>query len=70
MPLIISSNYLFSGDLKYGNIGGYFMDHGFDRVEDEKVFSSDLPKGKLNYYDSELFKLLLSRINETKLIHI
>ena len=61
-----NSNYLFSGDLKYGNIGGYFMDHGFDRVEDEKVFSSDLPKGKLNYYDSELFKLLLSRINETK----
>lgn len=61
-----NSNYLFSGDLKYGNIGGYFMDHGFDRVEDEKVFDSDLPKGKLNYYDEELFKLLGQRIDNTK----
>jgi len=61
-----NSNYLFSGDLKYGNIGGYFMDHGFDRVEDEKVFSSDLTKGKLNYYDEDLYKLLLKRINKTK----
>jgi len=33
-----SSNYLFSGDLKYENIGGYFMDHGFQHVYDEKIF--------------------------------
>ena len=30
------SSYIFSGDLKYGNIGGYFMDHGFDVVKDFK----------------------------------
>ena len=61
-----STNYLFGGDLKYGNIGGYFMDHGFDRVEDEKVFSSSLKKGKLNYYDEDLYSLMLKRMNTTK----
>ena len=61
-----STNYLFGGDLKYGNIGGYFMDHGFDRVEDEKVFSSSLKKGKLNYYDEDLYSLMLKKMNTTK----
>jgi phosphoglycerol transferase MdoB-like AlkP superfamily enzyme len=60
------SNYLFSGDLKYGNIGSYFMDHGFDVVEDEKVFPTHLRRGKLNYYDIDLYSLLLSKINASK----
>lgn len=57
------SSYLFSGDLKYGNIGGYFTDHGFDEVEDEADFPKSLPKGKLNYYDEDLFDILLNKIN-------
>ncbi len=61
-----NSNYLFSGDLKYGNIGGYFMDHGFDIVEDEKVFPTDLERGKLNYFDSDLYALLIKKMNNTK----
>ena len=61
-----NSNYLFSGDLKYGNIGSYFMDHGFDKVEDEDVFSSKLNRGKLNYYDEDLYKLLIKKTNQTK----
>ena len=61
-----STNYLFSGDLKYGNIGGYFMDHGFDNVEDEKVFSSSLKRGKLNYFDADLYSLMLQKMNATK----
>ena len=61
-----STNYLFGGDLKYGNIGGYFMDHGFDSVEDEKVFSSSLKRGKLNYYDEDLYKLMLKKMKVTK----
>jgi len=61
-----SSHYVFSGDLKYGNIGGFFMDHGFQDVLDEKGFPPGLPKGKLNYYDEALYKLLLKRINKTK----
>ena len=61
-----NSNYLFSGDLKYGNIGSYFNDHGFDVVEDEKVFSSSLNRGKLNYYDEDLYSLLVKKTNQLK----
>lgn len=61
-----NSNYLFSGDLKYGNIGSYFMDHGFDIVEDETVFPTDLNRGKLNYFDSDLYALLLKKMNKSK----
>ena len=57
------SAYLFSGDLKYGNIGGYFVDHGFDLVEDENDFPSNLQRGKLNYYDEDLYEELIKRIN-------
>jgi phosphoglycerol transferase MdoB-like AlkP superfamily enzyme len=60
------SGYMFSGDLKYGNIGGYFLDHGFDVVKDERDFPSDLPRGKLNFYDADLYKFLLKEINQAK----
>lgn len=58
-----TSAYLFSGDLKYGNIGGYFKDHGFDIVEDENDFPKSLSKGKLNYYDEDLYDLLIQKMN-------
>ena len=61
-----SSHYLFSGDLKYGNIGGYFMDHGFDVVEDENNFPKNLKRGKLNYYDEDLYRILLKKMDKTK----
>lgn len=60
-----SSHYVFSGDLKYGNIGGYFTDHGFDTVEDENDFPKDLKRGKLNYYDEDLYKRLTGKIRQT-----
>lgn len=60
------SSYIFSGDLKYGNIGGYFMDHGFDVVKDEADFPSDLPRGKLNFFDRDLYKFLIQEINSNK----
>ncbi|WP_430406588.1 LTA synthase family protein [Fluviicola sp.] len=60
------SSYIFSGDLKYGNIGGYFMDHGFDVVKDESDYPSDLPRGKLNFYDRDLYKFLIQEINTNK----
>ena len=59
-----STGYVFSGDLKYGNIGGYFMDHGFQDVKDENDFPSGLEKGKLNYFDEELYKFLMKRIDK------
>lgn len=60
-----STGYLFSGDLKYGNIGGYLLDHGFQDIKDEKDFPSDLERGKLNYYDKDLYTFLIQRINKT-----
>lgn len=61
-----ATGYLFSGDLKYGNIGGYFVDHGFDVVEDEKSFPTDLKRGKLNYFDEDLYTILIKRMNGLK----
>lgn len=60
-----SSHYIFSGDLKYGNIGGYFMDHGFQNVQDENDFPNSMTRGKLNYSDEDLYTLLIDRINNT-----
>jgi phosphoglycerol transferase MdoB-like AlkP superfamily enzyme len=65
-PFSYTSAYLFSGDLKYGNIGGYFMDHGFDVVKDENDFESGLERGKLNFYDKALYQKFLKEINQTK----
>jgi len=58
-----STGYLFSGDLKYGNIGGYFTDHGFDVVEDENDFPKGLKRGKLNYFDEDLYSILQKKMN-------
>ena len=60
------SSYIFSGDLKYGNIGSYFIDHGFDDVQDEKNFDPSLQRGKLNFYDEDLYKKVIQNINKTK----
>lgn len=61
-----TSEYMFGGDLRYGNIGGYFMDHGFDVVKDEKDFPSNIKRGKLNFYDEDLYRFLIEDINATK----
>lgn len=65
-PLGYTSSYLFSGDLKYGNIGGYFLDHGFDNVKDENDFPKNIKRGKLNYYDDDLYDFFLREINRSK----
>jgi len=61
-----STQYLFSGDLKYGNIKGFLMEHGFDNLKDENDFPSGLKKGKLNYYDKDLYNFLLAEIKTAK----
>jgi phosphoglycerol transferase MdoB-like AlkP superfamily enzyme len=61
-----TSHYLFSGDLKYGNIQGYLTQHQFDELADENNFPSDLTKGKLNYFDEDLYDLFLQKISKTK----
>lgn len=59
------SGYVFSGDLKYGNIGSFFTDHGFDSVEDENDFPDGLERGRLNFYDEDLFSFFLKNINRS-----
>lgn len=59
-----TAGYYFGGDLKYGNIQSYITDHGFERVHDENDFPKDLKKGKLNYYDEDLFRYFLEEINQ------
>jgi phosphoglycerol transferase MdoB-like AlkP superfamily enzyme len=58
------SGYLFSGDLKYGNIGGYFLDHGFQDVQDEDDMPKNIKRGKLNFYDDDLYDYLIKKINK------
>lgn len=61
-----STSYLFSGDLKYGNIKGFLTEHSYDRLKDENDFDPSLPKGKLNYYDSDLYDKFLKEIRVNK----
>ena len=59
-----SSYYLFGGDLKYGNIGGYFLDHHFDEIKDESNFTHIKKRGKLNIYDTDLFKAFIIDVSK------
>lgn len=63
-PRGYTAGYLFSGDLKYGNINSYFNDHGFERIQDESDFPAGLGRGKLNYYDEDLYSMFLDKINQ------
>jgi phosphoglycerol transferase MdoB-like AlkP superfamily enzyme len=59
------TGYLFGGDLKYGNIGGFLMDHGFKNIKDENQLPS-IERGKLNYYDEDLYNFLLKEIKQRR----
>ena len=57
------ASYLFGGDLKYGNIGGYFLDHLFDDIKDESSFNHIKQRGKLNIYDTDLLAAFVDEMN-------
>jgi phosphoglycerol transferase MdoB-like AlkP superfamily enzyme len=59
------SGYLFGGDLKYGNIGGFLMDHNFQNIIDENNLPSR-NRGKLNYHDKDVYNFLFSEIKKRK----
>ncbi|MFM7566777.1 MAG: LTA synthase family protein [Flavobacteriales bacterium] len=58
------NTYLFSGDLRYGNIKGFLTEHHFSRLQDENDFNQALPKGKLNFYDEDLFTKFLGDLKK------
>jgi len=61
-----TSSYLFGGDLKYGNIGAYFLDHNFDKIKDESNFSHITKRGKLNIYDTDLLEAFIKEVDQKK----
>lgn len=61
-----NSSYLFGGDLKYGNIGGYLLDHNFGSVKDENDLPPVKKRGKLNYYDEDLYRFFESDLDAKK----
>lgn len=60
------NSYYFGGDLTYGNILGYLMLNGFDKIVDEKDFPSSMPRGKLGIHDEYAFPFFLSELNQQK----
>jgi len=71
LPRIIGSNgyytsYYFGGDLTYGNLIGYLLLNGFDKITDEKDFPSSLPRGKLGIHDEFALPFFLSELNKQK----
>lgn len=65
-PYGYTSSYTFAGDLKYGNIESFIVEHQFDNVKDEDDFPSGLQHGKLSYHDKDLFKYFIQQINSSK----
>jgi phosphoglycerol transferase MdoB-like AlkP superfamily enzyme len=68
---IIGSNgyytsYYFGGDLTYGNLIGYLLLNGFDKIVDEKDFPSSLPRGKLGVHDEFALPFFMSELNNQK----
>ena len=65
-PYGYTSSYLFGGDLKYANLGAFFLDHEFDDVLDENQFSHIKVRGKLNVYDTDLMDEFIVQLNKKK----
>lgn len=61
-----TSSYLFGGDLKYGNLGAYFLDHQFDEVRGEDSFKNIKNRGALAIYDTDLLQEFIQQINQKK----
>ena len=60
------TSYYFGGDLTYGNILGYLMLKGFDKIVDEKDFPPSLPHGKLGIHDEFTLPFFLSELNKQR----
>ncbi len=71
LPRIIGDNgyftsFYFGGDLTYGNIIGYLMQSGFDKIQDERDFPSSMPRGKLGIHDEFTFPYFASELGKQR----
>jgi len=60
------SSYYFGGQLIYGNIKGYIMDCGFDKIKEIYDFDKKLPRGKLGIPDQYILSQQLRDLNSEK----
>ena len=60
------SSYYFGGQLIYGNIKGYIMDCGFDKIKEIYDFDKKLPRGKLGIHDQYTLSQQLKDLNSEK----
>ncbi len=58
--------FYFGGQLIYGNIRGYILYNGFDRITEGADFPDDAPRGKLGVHDEYTLNYLLNDLNKAK----
>lgn len=60
------SSFLFGGQLIYGNIKGYILNSGFDKITEGEDFEDSYAQGRLGVHDEGLFKKLIEQQNTYK----
>lgn len=60
-----NTTFNFGGELRYGNIKGYIVGNGFDRVLENKDFDSEIPRGRLGIHDQYLYSEVYKQLNNT-----
>ena len=61
-----NTSFLFGGQLIYGNIKGYILNAGFDKIEEGDDFDETYEQGRLGVHDEGLFRKLLENQNQYK----
>ncbi len=61
-----TTSFLFGGQLIYGNIKGFIMSNGFDKILEEKDFGNDVIHGKLGVHDEFVLERQHQELNKIK----
>ncbi len=60
------TSFYFGGQLIYGNIRGFILHNGFERITELENFGNDVKKGKLGVHDEFLLARQLNDLNKEK----
>lgn len=60
------TSFYYGGQLIYGNIKGYIMSNGFDRILEANDFGNDVIKGKLGVHDEFVLERQHKELNASK----
>ncbi len=61
-----NTSFYFGGQLIYGNIRGFILHNGFQRITELENFGSDVKKGKLGVHDEYTLARQLNDLNQEK----